>query len=257
MESRFSNKYQSFHKEVTDLILDFSNIGTTLIQGARNTIKTVELSNGTTISIKSFKRPNVMNQFAYRFIRKSKARRSFEYGEYLQQRNLGTPYPIAYFEDPRLMTFDTSYYVCEHLDYDFMYRDLVSYDRHFENRDEILREFVQFTFRLHENQVEFLDHSPGNTLIKENNGIYQFFIVDLNRMNIGEISTNDRIKNFAKLTHREDVMKVMSSEYAMLIGENEKDVFQTMMYYNKLFQYKWHRKEIRKRKIKKLKLKFK
>jgi hypothetical protein len=76
-------------------------------------------------------------------------------------------------------------------------------------------------------------------------------------MNIGPLTTDDRIKNFAKLTHREDVMKVMSSEYARLINADEKDVYQTMMYYNKLFQFKWHRKELRKRKIKKLKKKLK
>lgn len=257
MESSFSNKYQSFKQEVTDLILDFSNIGTTLIEGSRNTIKTVKLSNGTLINIKSFKRPNLINQFAYRFIRKSKARRSFEYAQYLMERGLGTPHPIAFFEAPKLLAFDTSFYVCEHLDYDFMYRDLVAYDQHFENRDEILREFVRFTFRLHENQVEFLDHSPGNTLIVENENTYDFYIVDLNRMNIGPLTTDDRIKNFAKLTHREDVMKVMSSEYARLINADEKDVYQTMMYYNKLFQFKWHRKELRKRKIKKLKKKLK
>lgn len=253
MESSFSAQYLAFKQEVTDLILDFSNIGTTLIEGSRNTIKTVKLSNGSLINIKSFKRPNLINQFAYRFIRKSKARRSFEYGMYLQERGLGTPAPIAFFEDPNTFTFDTSYYVCEHLSYDFMYRDLVSYDQYFENRDEILREFVRFTFRLHENEVEFLDHSPGNTLIVDNDGDFQFYIVDLNRMNIGPLSRKQRIKNFAKLTHREDVMKVMAGEYARLINDDEKDVFQEMMYYNKWFQYKWHRKEMRKRKIKRLK----
>jgi hypothetical protein len=257
MESSFSNKYESFKQEVTQLILDFPNIGTTLIEGSRNTIKTVELSNGTTINIKFFKKPNVINQFAYRFVRKSKARRSFEYAQYLQERELGTPHPVAFFEDPKSLTFDTSFYVCEHLDYDFMYRDLVSYDQHFENRDDILRQFVNFTYRLHKNDVEFLDHSPGNTLIKKAGDQYNFYIVDLNRMNLGPLTTDDCIKNFAKLTHREDVMKVMATEYARLIDADQKEVYQTMMYYNKFFQYKWHRKEIRKRKIKKLKQKFK
>ena len=37
----------------------------------------------------------------------------------------------------------------------------------FPDHDTILRQFTRFSFNLHEKGIEFLDHSPGNTLIKK------------------------------------------------------------------------------------------
>jgi hypothetical protein len=38
---------------------------------------------------------------------------------------------------------------------------------------------------MHEASINFLDHSPGNTLIvKKSEGKYDFYLVDLNRMNL-------------------------------------------------------------------------
>lgn len=72
----------------------------------------------------------------------------------------------------------------------------------FQEHDKILRQFTKFCFDLHEKGVEFLDHSPGNTLIKkidENN--YAFYLVDLNRMNFhNQMDFEQRMNNFRRLT---------------------------------------------------------
>ena len=138
----------------------------------------------------------------------------------------------------------------EQLSYDLTYRELTT-DLNYPDYDTILREFTRFTFDLHEKGVNFLDHSPGNTLIKknENTGKYDFYLVDLNRMNFHVMSFEDRMKNFAKLTSRKDMVAVMSNEYAKLLSESEEEVFNKMWSLTEIFQKKYHKKTAIKRKV--------
>ena len=96
--------------------------------------------------------------------------------------------------------------------------------------------FTRFTYNLHENNVNFLDHSPGNTLIKKVNGAYEFYLVDLNRMSFGSMSFEKRIKNFAKLSTSKHMIAVMSDEYAKCIGEDSKEVENLIWQFTQAFQ---------------------
>ncbi|MBT3588960.1 MAG: Kdo domain containing protein, partial [Flavobacteriaceae bacterium] len=152
-------------------------------EGERNTIKNVTVQN-LDLNIKSFKVPHLVNRIAYSFFRKSKANRSFDYANDLIKKGIKTPKPFAYFEYSNLKLLHKSFYVSEQLSYDLTYRELIT-GLNYPDYDNILREFTRFTFDLHEKGVNFLDHSPGNTLIKKNKntGKYDFYLVDLNRMN--------------------------------------------------------------------------
>jgi hypothetical protein len=123
-------------------------------------------------------------------------------------------------------------------------------DPNYPQHEEILRAFTRFTFELHEKKIEFLDHSPGNTLIKEHNGKFKFFLVDLNRMNFKELSFVERMKNFSRLTPKKEMIEVMSNEYANLINKPEADVFEEMWMYTNDFQKKFKRKRELKKKLK-------
>jgi len=79
--------------------------------------------------------------------------------------------------------------------------------------------------------IKFLDHSPGNTLIQLNNGDYQFYLVDLNRMNFKPLDFTERMKNFSRLTSDKKKVEIMAKEYAGLIGMNEAEVFNKMWYF--------------------------
>ncbi len=245
----YNGKYSHLRTFVKHKIENFQEEGERLGNGDRNEIKLFKCEDGIVLNIKSFKVPNYINKVAYKYFRKSKARRSFEYAVKLQKLGLGTPDPIAYFEFPTALLFKKSFYVSEHLEADYTYRDL-TFDFEIPNHEEILRAFTRFTFQLHENQVLFLDHSPGNTLIKINNGEYQFYLVDLNRMEFKSLSFEERIKNFAKLTVHKSMIAVMSEEYAKCIGEDYQKVFQLMWSETKKFQEKFHRKRRLKKKIK-------
>ena len=99
----------------------------------------------------------------------------------------------------------------------------------------ILNEFVLFTFNLHENGINFLDHSPGNTLVKVNNSKFLFYLVDLNRMRFEKMNFNSRIMNFRRLTNDKEVIQILSMEYAKLCDRNANDVFNLMHKYSNQF----------------------
>ncbi|WP_338410815.1 lipopolysaccharide kinase InaA family protein, partial [uncultured Flavobacterium sp.] len=203
-----------------------------------------------TLNIKSFKEPHFFNKIIYNNFRKSKAKRSFEYATYLLKNNIGTPQPIAFFEKKSLLGLKDSYYVSEHLDCNLTYRELVQ--TNYPDTENILRQFIQFTFLMHQKGIEFLDHSPGNTLIvKTINQKYNFYLVDLNRMKFHkQMNFKTRMKNLSKLTPKKDMVLIMSSEYAKLSGIDEEQVFTAMWKLTQDFQYRFYRKKRLKKSLK-------
>ena len=247
MKVIFNSDGFSQKDEILNFIRNFRSSGTYLNKG-RNSIKLFPLGEKT-VNIKSFKIPNAVNKVAYKFFRKSKAERSYTYAQHLLSKGIGTPYPIAYAEETSPLAFGSSFYISEHLDYDLTYRELVQ-EPGLQHHEEILRAFTRFTYKLHEEGVEFLDHSPGNTLIQLNGGEYLFYLVDLNRMNFKEMDFEDRIKNFSRLTPKKEMVKVMANEYAALINRPETEVFEKMWFYTRKFQEKFFRKKRLKKKLK-------
>lgn len=237
-------------KAVMDLIANFQTEGKLFGDGKRNKIKLFEVD-GKTINIKSFKIPNLINKVAYKYFRKSKARRSFEYANILLENGIGTPEPIAYFENSNLGGLKDSYYVSEHLECDLTYRELVEIPD-YPDRDTILRQFTRFSYELHQKGIEFMDHSPGNTLIKKtDSGDYDFFLVDLNRMQFHESMPFDvRMKNLCRLTPYKEMVAVMSNEYAKVSGEPEGLIFETLWKMTADFQHRFYRKKRLKKKLK-------
>ena len=250
MKYLIHNKFKDFQERIVFFIDHFLIEGKILVNGQRNIIKLFEFEE-ITLSIKSFKKPNLINKIVYRYFRKSKARRSFEFASKLMEMQIGTPQPVAFFENYDFVGLKESYYACQHLENVFEFREIVQNEA-FENRDFIIRKFAQFTFEMHEKGIEFLDHSPGNTLIHKNaDGSYSFFLVDLNRMKFHEtIDFKTRMKNLSKITHKKDMIEVMSNEYAKLSNGDETTIFETMWGLTADFQYRFHRKKRIKKKLK-------
>ena len=244
------NKFKALQGSIIFFIDNFLIEGKDFVIGKRNSIKLFELGNDV-ISIKSFKKPNIINKIVYRYFRKSKARRSFEFASKLMEMQIGTPHPVAFFENYDSIGLNESYYACEHLENVFEFREIVQ-NTAFKNREEVLRQFTSFSFNMHQKGVEFLDHSPGNTLIKDNSdGTYSFYLVDLNRMKFHKaIDFQTRMKNLSRLTPQKEMIKVMSNEYATLLGEKESLVFETMWKMTESFQFRFHRKKRIKKKLK-------
>ena len=227
----FISKYHLISKKsIEEILQNFNTVGQLLFaddKGRRNRIKVIE-KDGKKFNIKAFKRPNYINRYVYVFFRKSKAERSFEFAEKLIKKGISTPKPIAFAEETNKGALTKSFYISEHLDYDLTFRDL---DLALPGHEAILRAFTRFTFELHEKKIEFLDHSPGNTLIQLNNGDYQFYLVDLNRMIFKSLNFTERMKNFARLTPDKEKVKIMAEEYSELLGKPENEVFEIMWFF--------------------------
>lgn len=235
-----------FNEDLTKIIHDFDALEGGV--GKRNIIKIIKIDT-INLNIKAFKIPNIVNQIVYNFFRKSKAQRSYEYAEKLLKMGVGTPKPIAFFEFKTPLLFKKSFYVSEQLECDLTYRELTT-DFSIPDYDTILRAFTRFTFSLHEKGINFLDHSPGNTLIKKNGDTYDFYLVDLNRMNFGPLDFETRIKNFTRLTIHKSMVEVMSDEYAKCTGEDYNKIFNLMWKETEAFQERYYRKKRLKQKLK-------
>jgi hypothetical protein len=251
MNFKINPIFENSTSSVLENIKSFNTSGTLFGNGDRNKIKLFDL-NGKTINIKSFKIPNIINKIAYRYFRKSKAKRSFEFAMILLEKGIGTPAPLAFLENFNFLGLKDSYYVSEHLVTELTYRELVEIPD-YPDHDAILRQFVKFTFELHEKGVEFLDHSPGNTLIKKTaENKYDFFLVDLNRMNFHEnMSFEQRMNNFRRLTPKKEMIAVMSNEYSRFYKDKtEAEIFEQMWNATTQFQEEFAKKKRLKKKLK-------
>ncbi len=243
---RIHENSQLTQESLLKAINNFENEGELIGSGYRNVIKIITID-GTAYNIKAFKIPNLVNKIAYRYFRDSKAKRSFLYAQRLLKSGINTPSPEAYLEYKTLFSFGRSYYISKQLDYDFTIRRLID-EPECEDYDNILRQFTQFTFMLHEKGIHFLDHSPGNTLIKKNGEGYDFYLVDLNRMEFKTLSLDERLNNFARLSPKDYMLDVISDEYATLISKPHDMVKERMYFFSKKFSSSFKKKEAFKKK---------
>ncbi|GAB1856628.1 lipopolysaccharide kinase InaA family protein [Flavobacteriaceae bacterium MHTCC 0001] len=244
----FNSNYLEYSETINSFVSHFDTSGKLVSDQERNSLKSFRL-NDEEINVKSFKIPNIVNQITYRFFRKSKAQRSFEYANVLLEKAIGTPTPIAYYEFTSPFLFKRSFYVSKQQNYDLTYRELTT-DLSYPEHEKILRAFTRFTFAMHENSILFLDHSPGNTLIEKDGDHYKFYLVDLNRMRFGNMDFETRIKNFERLTVHKSMVEIMSDEYAKCLGADKKAVFSLMWKYTENFQEKYHKRMRVKKKLK-------
>lgn len=241
-------KFEEQKKAILKLVETFFKKGRVLVRGSRNIIKT-NLLGDDDVNIKFFKKPGFLKSIVYSYFKETKAKRSFDYACYLIENNILTPYPIAYAEERKSFgLLGNSFYISEQLNYDFTFRELI-HNPLFPDRAFILEQFAEFTFRLHEAKIHFLDHSPGNTLIvKRNDGNYDFYLIDLNRMRFEELSIEQRMDNFKKLWLSKRMIEVIAMKYAVLSNQPEAKLRSLLVKKSMAFK----RKTARKKYIKKM-----
>ena len=238
-------KYSHLAAALKDSLQHFAERGEYVTKGERNVIKKVTLE-GTVFNIKKFKTPNAFQALVYQFLRKSKAKRSYEYALKLTASGIATPYPVGYLENFSIGLKD-SYYISEHLEYDFDFR-VLNHNPKFKDRAEILRQFAAFSYKLHEAGVDFLDHSPGNTLIKDNqDGTYQFYLIDLNRMRFGAMNFDQRMHNLRRLWLSKTMINIIAAEYSKLYKKPYLETHSLLSKHSRTFQKKVNSKKLRKR----------
>lgn len=246
------SRYAEHQKAILQLVATFFKEGELIVKGSRNTIKSNVL-NGEKVNIKYFKKPGALKSIIYSFFRSSKAMRSYDYANYLLQHNIPTPYPIAFIEEKNsLGLLGDSYYISHQIDYNFTIRELI-HDPLFPERNTILEQFAEFTFNMHEAHVNFLDHSPGNTLVvKRGEGQYDFYLIDLNRMRFEALSIEARMDNFKKMWLSRTMVKVIAKKYAELSGHPEEKLHallleKTLDFKRRITKKKWLKRKLKRK----------
>lgn len=203
----------------------FSQSGT-MIHDARNQLKLVEQA-GWQLAVKSYRVPHLINRVVYGWLRPSKARRSYEYAEKLLSMGLSTPRPVGYYESSVCGLFSKSYYVCLKSDCPHSFVELIR-DEHFPDRLQILEDVAVFTARLHQAGCLHLDYSAGNILFERIDGHTRIEIIDLNRMQFGQVGLEKGCRNFERLPLDEEGLATMAKAYARARGFDPADCLREM-----------------------------
>ena len=188
-----------------------------ILNDDRNIIKVMKLGEVETV-IKSFKTPNLFQAIIYKFFRKSKAKRSFENSKLLKGRGVNVPEPLGYIEVFDSFRLKQSYFISSRLEYDFTL-DFAT-EKKSEDYRRILKSFIHFTHDLHEKNILHLDYGVGNICIKKHKEEYKFFLVDLNRLRDGVVSSERGFKNLAHISKDPEINKILSDEYSKRITGN-------------------------------------
>lgn len=212
------------YKTIKDFLINikqFFDENSNTIHKARNELKVIEYMGVRTV-VKAFKIPNKVNQIVYAYFRDSKAKKSYNNAVKLRKLGLNTPEPIGYIEFFRGFLFKESFFIAKKFDYDFTIREPLR-NKELENREEIIKDFVKFTYSLHEKNVYHKDFSAGNTLVsKKDNETYEFSVVDINRMEFKVVDLELGLDNFAKLWLDDEDIILIARTYAKLAKKDEK-----------------------------------
>lgn len=227
-----NEKYRNIEDFIENLPLNFNDIGEVLY-AERNVIKTFDVD-GIKLNVKSFKKPIWINQFIYSTLRPSKAKRSYQYAFMLQERGFHTPTPVAYMELKKFNLLKYSLYVSIHEQFDGLMRELRTGT--LEGREELLRQFAQFTAKLHDEKILHLDYSSGNILYKKEDHNYSFYLVDLNRMKFDKaVDLKTACFNFRRLWGSDEMISFIVKEYAKARNFDEVTCLEKTFEYRKKF----------------------
>ena len=234
------------YKEFTINIKDYFINSDESIHKARNEIKIINYKNAR-FAVKAFKIPNIVNKIAYSYFRDSKAKKSYENSVQIID---FVPKPISYIENYKFGLLMDSYFISESFDYDFTIREPLL-ETEYIDKEKIFKAFAKFTFDLHEKGIYHLDYSPGNILIKKVEDEYIFKIVDINRMQFKALSKEERLLNFSKLWAKDEDLKIIIEEYAMLLNYNKLDSIKDGLKYSNIHKEKTENKKNIKKFLKK------
>lgn len=174
------------------------------------------------INVKSFHTPRFPNNIIYSHLRDSKAKRSYTHAKRLLRLGFHTPTPYGYSEVTENGIFKSSYYFCQHLPYPNM--------RCWENRkdrNELIKAFGKEIARLHQAGVFMKDFSSGNILLNVTpQGEYEFYYVDLNRMDFDVHDEKRLMQMFRTLSPDKAYVHSIARAYAIAAGKSPTKVIE-------------------------------
>lgn len=222
--------YRRFEEFVRRIPRIFPKEGKTIYK-ARNEIKVFEVD-GVELNVKRYKVPLFINRIVYRFFRRPKAVRAYEYALRLAAKGFETPAPIAYILFQGKGLLGDSYFISLQSRYTTLYE--VGKRPVAENED-IFRALGTYMAELHEAEVYHADFSPGNVLYERTEEGVKFSLIDINRMHFGSVSLRRGCANFSRLWGREAAFHVMAESYAERRHLDKTECLRWILYYRNRF----------------------
>lgn len=207
---RINPKYSYLQPFIDSIPHIFEENGETIYTG-RNLIKVFDVD-GLKVNVKRYGVPNVINRFAYTFIRKPKGLRAFTYPSILLEKGVSTPESIAYIEERRGGLIYYSYFISVQSSYTSYLYEIGNLE--VEEIKDLVQALVLFTSNMHKKGVLHKDYSPGNILCGMKDGMHDFTLVDINRMRFGDVSVEEGCANFARLWGQPSLFKYIAELYA-------------------------------------------
>ena len=232
-------KYSELEGFVTAIPSNFMNQGET-IQARRNIIKTT-LYKELNLNIKRYRKPIFINRIIYTFFRKTKAYKAYYNALAVIEKGFFTPYPISYIEEKTGGLLSLSYFISLQLEGVKEIREYYFSDG--KKDTDFLVAFAQYTAQLHNAGILHLDYSPGNILLSEKNGLFEFSLVDINRMKFCTVDFKMGCENFCRLFEYDEATTLIAEEYAKARNFDKKDCIDTVLYYKHRFEKKKERKK--------------
>ncbi len=165
---------------------------------------------GTPLCIKSFKIPPIYNRIAYTFLRKGKARRSYENALKLLELGIPTPTPVAYAEVYAGRLLQRSYYISLMVDA----KDVRSWQDRPDGED-IAENIAKLLYDMHCAHIWHRDFSPGNVIYDSDR---RFYVVDINRMQFEVSSKKKFLQNFLRINESAEAIAHLVELYAKIAG---------------------------------------
>lgn len=193
------------------------------IHKARNELRIAMLGDERVV-IKAFRIPNLLNRIVYAWLRPSKTAKSYANALHLLALGIDTPHPVAVIEERAWGLFGRSYFVSLHYRYDATIREALH--RKMEDYREVLEAFAAFTYGLHVKGIWHEDYSPGNVLVRREEGGYRFALVDINRMRFEPVDFDQGCDAFGKLWAKEEELKLLAECYGALWGRGTQETLE-------------------------------
>ena len=211
-------KFSQLQEAILNVKIVFKSNGRS-IHKARNELKIITLDELSTV-IKAFRIPNIINQFAYAYLRKSKAYKSFHNATKLFELGISTPEPIGYIEFYQNTFLKESFFIAKEYPYELTMANVR--DDELDDKEALLKAFATFTYEVHQKGVWHVDYSGGNILInRESDGSYAFSLVDINRMEFKTVQGYQGLENFNKMWFDEASLIFIAKTYALLASLDE------------------------------------
>lgn len=204
------------HEDVRPIVEDIARNGipegVVFIHRGRNTIAYIPEP---PLNIKAYRPPSGLKSVMYGTVRAPKARRAYLFAQRLISLGFITPEPIAFIEEKKGGRLHRSYFISRQL---FGWREIrnIEFDPVF---DELVVPLARFIADLHAKGVNMKDMTPGNILFKKNDeGCWDFCLVDINRMAFEQIDKATVLANFAGVLNTRHAVVRVARAYAEVRG---------------------------------------